>query len=621
MMKEFQSNELTRSANLRDTVYGQIHEHINFIKKIKLNSELSTKEKDEQLKEYKKRIENYAENETKLMVEIESLKNQLSKSESTRIENSQKIDFLFKTFKSLTEQLKELEEHKKKTESICQLFIKDNEIKKQKIEDFWQKVGLIEEEHKIKINDLTEQNKNLKNKLKENCQNYETQVEDLNKKLAEQITEIKSQNKSILDLTNDSLLKRELIDKIQNEKEIISENLQQKIDEIKIKESEWSVKCEGLETKLSEKLCLESNLNEKVADSQNLINNLHQQIDSLKTDLDSKSLEIKNLEEKSKKDMDYISRTKTEEFEAKICVHLENISALELQIEELKLKIDGQNSDLISKDSLIQELNFQVENFKLKLENLENSVSSKQTEIDKFSTEIKFLEEKSRSDIANFSDKIAELKLTITQNEDLVKILERDKTFLIENIDSLKNQEKKLTDQIKAKNDDIENWVTKCFELEKKLESAETNLKLSRGQKRFKMDNSILVNRPSGERRRKIRLDDESIKEIQISMESDLNICERLDESFGSPQTQTIPTYQIPKKTLSKKDDFECLGLVEDQHFLKNYQQCIKESVESYRLKRKSRCLPHLISSNNDPVVTSTPNSPLNKSSDCSDFF
>lgn len=42
------SNELARpTANIGGTVYGQIHEHINFIKKFKLNTELTTKEKVE----------------------------------------------------------------------------------------------------------------------------------------------------------------------------------------------------------------------------------------------------------------------------------------------------------------------------------------------------------------------------------------------------------------------------------------------------------------------------------------------------------------------------------------------------------------------------------------------
>lgn len=48
MINQISSNELARSTtNISGTVYGQIHEHINFIKKFKLNTELTTKEKVE----------------------------------------------------------------------------------------------------------------------------------------------------------------------------------------------------------------------------------------------------------------------------------------------------------------------------------------------------------------------------------------------------------------------------------------------------------------------------------------------------------------------------------------------------------------------------------------------
>lgn len=117
-----------------------------------------------------------------------------------------------------------------------------------------------------------------------------------------------------------------------------------------------------------------------------------------------------------------------------------------------------------------------------------------------------------------------------------------------------------VKNQIKQKNEDIENWVTKYFELEKALNQAVTKLKSFNGQKKLKSNDPVQL---SQGRRRKVRLDHNSIKEIQTSMEQDLNICESSDEIVESSQTQTIPAYQLPKNSSIKKDDYDCLENVQ----------------------------------------------------------
>lgn len=89
--------------------------------------------------------------------------------------------------------------------------------------------------------------------------------------------------------------------------------------------------------------------------------------------------------------------------------------------------------------------------------------------------------------------------------------------------------------------------MTKYFELEKKVEFAESKLK------------SIL----SKKRAKKVRLDENSVIEIQTSMELDLNLAASSDEICGLTETQTIPVYQLPKKNTIKKDDYDCLENVE----------------------------------------------------------
>lgn len=110
-----------------------------------------------------------------------------------------------------------------------------------------------------------------------------------------------------------------------------------------------------------------------------------------------------------------------------------------------------------------------------------------------------------------------------------------------------KNQDTICKEQIKAKNEDIENWVAKYFELEKKVELAESKLKSILSKKRVK----------------KIRLDENSVTEIQTSMELDLNLGASSDDVCELAETQSIPAYQLPKKNVTKKDDYDCLENVE----------------------------------------------------------
>lgn len=174
--------------------------------------------------------------------------------------------------------------------------------------------------------------------------------------------------------------------------EINCKNLLQKIEENEKLEAEWSKKYQDLETKFAHQLNFESDLNEKLAQSKNLIDDLNQKLDETKSDLAAKLFEIKNLEDKSKSDIEHIHKIKSEEIEAKSCVYVDRISALEHQIDEL-------NGRLANKDSLVEELNQQVNKLESKLENFQHLVNEKQAQIEKFNTDIKILEEKVKFNI------------------------------------------------------------------------------------------------------------------------------------------------------------------------------------------------------------------------------
>ncbi|CAF0900959.1 unnamed protein product [Brachionus calyciflorus] len=629
------SSELTRTNNNQyDTIYFQVYKQIDYIKKFKLNSELTNKEKDEQLKDYKKLIENLHENEAKLKVEIESLKNSLEKSEQFKKEASQKLEFMFNAIKILKDQFKEIDKQKKTIDETSEILKNENDFKRQKIKEMELRLEAINVKYSQDIEKIKLEYDCERNKFEANKEKYHNEIQTLKNQIQELLSEIKSQNQTITDFSLDIASKKEKIDTLNLEKEKLNEILCEKDKNLEIlrsKEVEFVSKIDILNQDLIEKTNIETKLTETVTDSEKIISELNTCIENLKSEISTKSLENESLEEKFKADLFELSKNKDELFELKSSVFLAKISELESQIEISKtenLELVNLKLELATeKKRLEEDFKLKVDNLNNKIDNLEKDFSLKNGEFTnlenfnkKLETDFQDLEQKYRNECVNTATlqlKLDEIEPKLTnkiavleQVEPILKLKENQVKDLESQIKSLLDEKNDLKSQVKLKNDDIENWISKFFELEKKLEDIE-NRKINqstKGLKRLQSNDSILMTQPKPRKQRKSKKNDTILKEVQSSVESTHKI-ESSSSYTQSLRTQTIPTYQMPKKPreVKKKDDYDLLENIEEPFFLKNYQQSLKESVETYRSKRQIRQAPKSILKKD----TSTPNSSL----------
>lgn len=556
----YKSTMETNNVNLKEYEVI-INEQKNKLSDMEIEMKNYKNEEAQLLDAINKLEENKRVELTFMSEQVEELKSILSENLDQMQKYDQELQANSDTIKSLTEELKQLNNKILETEHL--LDCKDDEIKQVKRE----KDQISEEsESKLKEQAITFNQKHEEMKLKfvqlqkqidqnsGSLQPLEGKVQELEKKNRDQLEKMK---KIAANLKKKTLDYKELETKYNDVSEKWMNEKKEKEEIVNEKESEWKLKIEQLDSDNESLKSTNSGLMSEISaytaqveDLQNVVREYETEINSFRNEIEAMKLSSNNSLNAELNNRDERIITLNEQLESLRYETDANSNALQMKIKELELFIESQNDELNNYKERVNRLEeglSKVEERRLSLEGkaiqLGMQLEEKESCVVEASIKEANIEERLNALIKKdklFNDRLNE---TLDENQEL----QAKKQHLLEENEQLRKSITLLETQLRSSNEEVED-VGKVSEENESLKNSVNHLEIEV----HKLQNS-LENMKSESEKNENELQ-EQIQEFNLERKKLLEECEMMNDQKNS-WTQMQEEFSAKIAVLNEKLD------------------------------------------------------------------